>query len=111
MHAPNESTRDTNGTNMLAGLPGWARAAFLLGVPSLIALGLTYYVTLGADAKLSHIDQTVTATELSAGEHDRRVTSSFGRLETRQDEMTRVLIALCVNAAKDETARNRCFGR
>jgi hypothetical protein len=103
--------KETNGSNALAGAPVWLRATVLLGAPTLIALGLVYWITIGADTRLMRIDDTVQAVEAFEVTHDDRVRTSFQRLETKQDESLRVLTALCVNAAKDEAARNRCLGR
>ena len=110
MHAPNEE-REGNGSNALAGSPWWVRAVWILGAPTLMALGLTYWLAMGADAKLSHVVSAVDTAAVAAVDHDDRVRTNFTRVETKQDESTRILLAMCVNAAKDEAARNRCLGR
>lgn len=110
MHAPNED-RESNGNNALAGSPWWVRAVWLLGAPSVIAIGLTWWMTSTADAKLARIDHGVSTAAVEATSHDDRVRTNFQRLETSQAETLRILTAVCVNAAKDEAARNRCLGR
>lgn len=103
--------REGNGSNVLAGSPWWVRATTWVGVPTAAFVFLLWWLTMGADAKLAHIDQVVTSEAAASTTHDNRVQTSFQRLEQRQDETTRILVALCVNAAKDEAARNRCLGR
>lgn len=70
------------------GGPWWARALYVYGVPSAIALFLVYQLTEGfADDLRAHAESTHTAIE----------------------ELIQLTTVICVNEADDQMERNRCF--
>ena len=66
-----------------SGLPAWIRGASSLGVPSLIALGLVWWLTMKMEASQARI------------EHMLQVQAAFS-------------YATCLNAASDSTSIARC---
>lgn len=100
-----------NGRDPMAGLPWWVRAIIIVGVPSAIALGLVW----SDRTQLSNAvtDNNIRLRELKtdATAHDARVLTRFDVLERAANETNRILMANCVNNARDETARERCVGR
>jgi hypothetical protein len=85
---------------MLTGMTPWyIKAASTFGVPAAIALYLIYYLTTSMPTK---------ADMLLIGDQLRTHVSST---QTDLTEIRRVLVASCVNSAKNDAERDRCLGR
>lgn len=80
------------------GTPAWVKATAQLGVPSVIALGLVYWLTQTATPKLD----AVTRLESMVITH----IDSTGRADA---EMLWYLRAICVNQATSAGDRQRCL--
>jgi hypothetical protein len=79
---------------MKADAPSWIRAATVLGVPSVIALGLVYWLTQVQSATLAILIEKVDHHEMMR-QQDMQQMNSF-------------LYAICLNTADGDTARARC---
>jgi hypothetical protein len=93
-----------SGTDSLAGnVPVWVKAITLFGVPSSIAMYLVYIMagTHSADVK--------TTNELLQS-HIKLSTAIEQRQEQQSERLSQILLALCVNGAKDEQQRSKCVG-
>lgn len=99
-------------------MPWWVKAIAIVGVPSLISLGvivsdrtqLTGTINRNAENLVSLQQQHVT--------HDSRVWLRFEELSSAAQETNRLLLAACINDASKiasaelaERARDRCVGR
>jgi hypothetical protein len=100
-----------NGRDPLAGLPWWVKAVFLIGVPSAIALGLTWQVSTVLTTRVESNGKALEVVHSEARLHDQAVVSRFDYLSRQTDETNRILTATCNNQAKDDAQRDRCAGR
>lgn len=104
-----------NSTDLLNGLPWWAKFIVLVGVPSVIALGLVWsnQTQLATDVRLN--GQVVREIQTEERAHDARVLTQFEALGDKADETNRILLAGCINDAQTKPnpieARERCVGR
>jgi len=97
-------------TDLLNGLPWWAKFIVMIGVPSAIALGLVWS---NQTQLAQHVEMNGTIVrEIQAEEraHDSRVLLRFEDLSRKTDETNRILTASCVNDARTMEARERCVG-
>jgi hypothetical protein len=92
-------------------MPWWVKAVALVGVPSLISVGVIYSdrVQLAQDVRVTN--ERVQAIERDAANHDVRVNLRFQELHDTTKESNRILVAMCVNAAQTSLDRERCVGR
>jgi hypothetical protein len=102
---------DTNGNGLWAGMPWWVKAIALVGVPSLISIGVITSDRMQlagvVNANGAKIDTLQSVTTV----HDSRVWIRFDELSKATQETNRILTATCVNAAPTIEARERCIGR
>lgn len=82
-------------------VPIWVKAITFFGVPSSIAMYLVYMMA------GTHATDVKTTNEL-LNAHIKLSTAIEQRQEQQAETLRRVLIALCVNSAKDESQRSRC---
>jgi hypothetical protein len=75
-------------------LPTWIRAASALGVPSLIAVGLAWWLTMFMSGALLRIEQKIDHHEAARAKDSQ--------------QMNGFLYAICLNTADNETERARC---
>ena len=90
---------ETNGNGN--GTPAWLKAAVQLGTPAVIAIYLVYWITTVVSPKL---DAHTEADQAIRGMITAHVDSS-GRVNA---EILFYLRSLCINAAKNQTERERC---
>lgn len=86
-------------------MPPWLSTAAKIGVPSLIALYLTY-------AMVSSVTVEVKATKEMLMQHNIATAAtheSLSRVEDAQRAVVEILRATCVNAAKTMGERNDCL--
>ncbi len=105
---------DTNGNGLSGGfwkdMPWWVKAIAIVGVPSLISLGVVWSdrVQLADDVRSNGI--LLREAQASSLAHDARVVLRFEELADATAETNRILSATCVNAAQTEFERERCVG-
>lgn len=92
-------------------MPWWVKAIALVGVPSLISIG----VIVSDRTQLAHTvndsNSRLQRLESDALSHDARVLVQFQELSRKTEETNRILVATCVNAAQTMSDRDRCVGR
>jgi hypothetical protein len=100
-----------NGRDPMAGLPWWIRAIVIVGVPSAIAMGLVWSNQVQLADKTAENNVFLRQIVSESRDHDARVLLRFESLGDKADETNRILLAGCVNDAKNTEARERCVGR
>lgn len=86
---------------LLTGVPTWMKAAAYLGVPTLISLFLVWQEAL----RLPKIEDSITKLEQML---ELQVQQGALR-DAKQDQILRTLQGICVNTAKTDDDRRRCF--
>ena len=97
--------------DFLAGMPWWVRAVIMIGPIGVLALGLAYQNAFVTNQGVVQNGRIISEVRQEAIAHDRRVTDQFNALTVHTVETNRILMAGCVNNAKDEDARDRCSGK
>lgn len=102
-------------TSALADLPSWARIAFLLGVPSVIALYLVYFLTGNVSAVLTATLQAATQTSTTLTQHVQRMEQMS---DARSGELTelrmlmrsqeRYFQLICLRLSKTRDEQRQC---
>jgi len=100
------SPMETKGDDMVA--EKWSqivKAVTTIGVPSVVALYLIYYLTqsLTADLQLIKVTQAASVAQMTT------LVSSNNNVQVELSQIKKVLLASCVNAAKTQQERNNCF--
>lgn len=91
---------------MIIDAPAWLKAAVLLGVPALLSIWLTHFITTTQSKSIDSLVESNKALTLAVG------TSSSEHKDMREI-MTRLLATtqtICVNGARTDDARARCVG-
>jgi hypothetical protein len=109
MSDPDDGTK-SNGTAM-AGFPWWMRAVAVIGFPAVAAVYLTWLVGQALPEKVDAVQLRVDAVYSLEQKHDAAFNEKWLSQDRTNAELISIARATCVNAAKDETARNRCLGR
>jgi hypothetical protein len=103
---------DSNGNGGLwGGMPWWVKAIALVGVPSLISIGVITSDRVQLSGEVRANGDKLNRIETGAVTHDSRVWLRFDELTEASKETNRILLAGCVNDAKTMEARERCIGR
>jgi hypothetical protein len=102
---------DTNGNGLWAGMPWWVKAIALVGVPSLISIGVITSDRMQLSGVVNVNGEKLSRIESQAITHDSRVWLRFDELSRATAETNRILMAGCVNNAQTIEARERCIGR
>ena len=99
-----------NSMSLWDDMPWWVKAIALVGVPSLISLGVIYsdrvQLSGAVDDNRTRLERLENLTTI----HDGRVWVRFEELSQATRETNRILSATCVNAATTMEARERCVG-
>lgn len=107
---PDQDGTSSNGT-MLSGLPWWLRGLAIIGFPALAAAYLTWLMAQALPVRVDALQGKATEIySLEKTHHDIFLQKWSGQDEINK-ELIGVIRATCVNAAKNEEARNRCLGR
>ena len=99
-----------NGRDPLSGMPWWMKAIILIGVPGAIALVLTYQSAFVLEQSVAINGQKLASMQADARIHDATAHAHFSESHAAIDEMTRIMMAQCVNAAQTTMERDRCAG-
>jgi hypothetical protein len=102
---------DTNGTNLWSGMPWWVRSLAVVGFPVMAAAYLTWLVGQAIPTRLDAVQLQVSDVQELAIQHNTTFLQNWSKQDANNAELISIARATCVNAAKDETARNRCLGR
>ena len=102
---------DTNGNGLWAGMPWWVKAIALVGVPSLISVGVITSDRMQLSGVVNANSDKLTTIQTVQQAHDSRVWLRFDELSRATAETNRILLAGCVNNAQTIEARERCIGR
>lgn len=87
----------------IEGLPIFAKVAAIVGVPSLVAVYLVWFVTMGVGANAASAAVTSQRT-------NEAVKAVSGQLDKMMDTQTKLLRILCVQSAKgDPTLVQQCL--
>jgi hypothetical protein len=92
-------------------MPWWVKAIALVGVPSLISIGVIVSDRTQLAQTVNDSHSKIQRLESDALAHDARVLVRFEELSRKTEETNRILTATCVNAATTMEARERCIGR
>ena len=107
---PTENSTASNGT-VFAGLPWWLRGLAIVGFPALAAIYLTWLVGQALPVKIDLVQAKANAIYDLEYQHNMAFVAKWITQEETSRELIAIVRASCVNAAKDEVARNRCLGR
>ncbi len=103
---------ESNGNGGLwGGMPWWVKAIALVGVPSLISIGVITSDRVQLSGVVNSNGQKIDSLQNLTTVHDSRVWIRFDELSRATAETNRILLAGCVNDAKTMEARERCIGR
>lgn len=106
---------DGNGNGVWKDMPWWVKAVAIVGVPSLISLGVVWSDRVQLAAKTYENNVFLRQVIAESGEHNDRVLQRFEALGNRADETNRILLAGCINDAQKAKnpieAQERCVGR
>lgn len=100
-----------NGNNAWAGIPVWARVAFLLGVPSLIALGTVYNSETRLSANVAANTVQIAEIKSAAATHNRETLEKIGQNIEIGRETNRLLRIICVGQQSTSEGRAACQGK
>lgn len=104
-----------DGTNanggLFNGLPWWVRSLAVVGFPAFAAAYLTWLVGQALPSKIEAVHTKVNDVYTLEDQHNTTFLQKWSRQEDVSRELIAITRAMCVNAARDETARNRCLGR
>jgi hypothetical protein len=99
-------------------MPWWVKAIAIVGVPSLISIGVIVSDRTQLAGTVTHNSERLQAIEQMHVTHDSRVLMRFEDLDAATKETNRILLATCLNDAAKiasaelaERARDRCVGR
>ena len=101
---------NSNGT-ALAGLPWWLRGVYIVGIVGGIALYLTYIMAQALPSKIDNVQLRVDEVKALDVQHANSFENKWSDQESINKELISVMRATCINAAKNDDARNRCLGR
>lgn len=87
------------------GMPWQVKAVGIIGVPSAIAIYLVYSMVQGVVPAIANVQTTTNSLVLAMGE----LTKDHAAVRMQNESMIRILQATCVNAAKTNEERERCF--
>lgn len=97
-----------NGRDPLSGMPWQIRAIFIIGVPSAIALWLTYVGTANISQNVRTNGDALAIVRSEAALHDQRVRAQFDELQQSAITQTRILRSICQSVAKNDLQREKC---
>lgn len=100
-----------NGNDLWNDMPWWVKAVALVGVPSLISVGIVASDRWQLSGAVKETAACVERVENAGAAHDARMLLRFDELKRATEETNRILVATCVNAAQTMEARERCIGR
>jgi hypothetical protein len=107
---PTENGTSSNGT-IFSGLPWWVRSLAVVGFPVMAAAYLTWLVGQALPSKLEAVQLKANEIYTLEYQHNTTFLQNWSKQDDTNAELISIARATCVNAAKDETARNRCLGR
>ena len=102
MTPPHVILSDEPESVMPNGVQSWVKQIAYLGVPSVISLGLVWILANNIRADVSDIKAVAVRTDLAIATH-------AAASERQLEKVTRILQQICVNGARTEDARDRCF--
>lgn len=99
-----------NGRDPLSGMPWYIKAVILIGVPGAIALALTWQsaFVLQQSVALNGVKLVTMQQELRV--HDAAAAAHVNDSHEALEELNRVVLAMCMNAATNMAGRDRCAG-
>lgn len=104
-HDPRRRSADTDVFGFLnGGSPAWLRAVYIVGVPSVIALFLVYFLTNSVIAQLTAHSQATEGMRQLLQQH-------MAQQELIQQENKFYLRQLCLNTARSDEQRAACQER
>lgn len=113
-------TADERNTGLLSGLPTWARVAFVLGVPSLIAVGLVSVMAGNLSRNVDVNGEMLRAIQIETRAHATETERELAEMRTVQharaireqelnDNVVRLLTRICLNGAESDAQRAACI--
>jgi hypothetical protein len=100
-----------NGDGFWRDMPWWVKAIAIVGVPSIISIGVVYSDRVQLLETLFDQTRLIREVQAEAVKHIDRDTSIDLSILEATKETNRILLAECVNNAKNEISRERCIGR
>jgi hypothetical protein len=100
-----------NGNSAWAGIPVWARVAFLLGVPSLIALGTVYNSEVNLKATAAANTAQLSQVLQNQSSHNAATMEKLAENIAIGKETNRLLRMICVSQQSTEQGRAACQGK
>lgn len=104
-----------NGDGFWSGMPWYVKAIAVVGVPSLISIGVVWSDRVQLVDRIDAQTRLLATIQLEAKEHAQTDGSLNGAILEAQKETNRILLAGCVNDATTKPnpieARERCIGR
>ena len=108
----------TTGDGFWRDMPWWVKAIAIVGVPSLISIGVIVSDRTQLAGTVTRNGERLQSIEQMQITHDSRVWVRFEELADATKETNRLLLAACMNEASKitsaelaERARDRCVGR
>ena len=102
---------ENNSNNLLVGLPWWVRGLAIVGFPMLAAAYLTWIIGQVLPLKVDNVSIKLDQVHALEVQHHSTFLSKWDSQEEISKQLIAIALASCINAAKDETSRNRCLGR
>jgi len=93
------------------GMPWWVKAIAIVGVPSLISLGVIWSDRVQLVDKIDAQVKILYDMRMEARSHVERDNETNNAILEATRETNRILLAGCVNGATTIEARERCVGR
>ena len=110
-HTENEENGTGSNGTALAGLPWWLRGVYIVGIVGGIALYLTYIMAQALPTKIDNVQMRVDEVKAIDIQHGQSFENKWDDQDVINKELISVMRATCINAAKNDEARNRCLGR
>lgn len=100
-----EGGRRVSDLGGIDGMPWQVKAIGIIGVPSAIAIYLVFSIVQGVVPAIANVQTTTNSLVIAMNE----MTKDHTAVRIQNENMFRVLQATCVNAAKTNEERERCF--
>jgi hypothetical protein len=104
-----------NGDGFWKDMPWWVKAIAIVGVPSILSLGIVWSDRVQLLTKVDYNTKVLQTIHDAGATHATIDASLDAELKRASEETNRLLLAACINATLDKgdlaaAARERCYG-
>ena len=104
-----QNSTGNGGNDIFGGMPWWVKAIAVVGIPSLISVGVVYTNEYRLAINVASNGKAITELQSLTSEHDRKVRESFTILEIQGKENEKLLRMICMGVQKTEEAKQGCW--